>query len=336
MHTYEYIWLGGEDEFRGKTRVLDSVLSIDEVPLWNYDGSSTKQAEGHDSEVILHPVKVVKNPLKGGEHFIVLCETKRPDGTPLDNNHRVKAKEIFDRHLDEEPWYGLEQEYFLINPMTGYPIGFTKDGKSRQQGPFYCGVGAGNANGREVVVKHLNACMDAGLTISGINAEVAPGQWEFQIGPVEGIDAGDQLLLARYLLERICEEYTLSVNYQPKLIKGDWNGSGCHTNFSTKNMREGSGDRTGLEFIEEAIEKMAANHKEDMKVYGKNNELRMTGKHETASFDKFTHGKANRGASVRIGNETYQNEKGYFEDRRPGANINPYQVTSTILNTVMN
>lgn len=336
MHTYEYIWLGGENEFRGKTRVLEKILTLEEVPLWNYNGSSTKQAEEHDSEVILHPVKVVKDPFVGGDNFIVLCETRKPDGTPLENNHRVKAKEIFDKHLDEEPWFGLEQEYFLINPMIKYPIGFTKEGKARPQGPYYCGVGVGNSNGREVVLKHLHCCIKAGLTISGINAEVAPGQWEFQIGPVVGIDAGDQLLLARYLLERVCEEYTLLVNYQPKLLQGDWNGSGCHTNFSTKNMREGTEGKTGLEYIEEAIEKMAKNHHEDMKVYGDNNNLRMTGKHETASFDKFTHGKANRSASVRIGNDTYKNKKGYFEDRRPGSNINPYLVTSTIMNTIMN
>jgi len=336
MYTYEYVWLGGENEFRGKTRVLEKILKLEEVPLWNYDGSSTKQAEGHDSEVILHPVKIVKDPFVDGDNFIVLCETRKPDGTPLENNHRVKAKEIFDKHLDEKPWFGLEQEYFLVNPTIKYPVGFTKEGKARPQGPYYCGVGVGNSYGREAVLKHLRYCITAGLTISGINAEVAPGQWEFQIGPVVGIDAGDQLLLARYLLERVCEEFNLVVNYQPKLLQGDWNGSGCHTNFSTKNMREGTEGKTGLEYIEEAIEKMAKNHHEDMKVYGDDNHLRMTGKHETASFDKFTHGKANRGASVRIGNDTYKNKKGYFEDRRPGSNINPYLVTSTIMNTIMN
>jgi glutamine synthetase len=133
MYTYEYIWLGGNDEFRGKTRVLDTVLTIEKVPLWNYDGSSTKQAEGHDSEVILHPVKLIKNPLIKREGFIVLCETRKPDGTPLENNHRVNAKEIFDKHLEEKPWFGLEQEYFLVNPINSYPIGFTDDCKSRPQ-----------------------------------------------------------------------------------------------------------------------------------------------------------------------------------------------------------
>lgn len=335
MHIYEYIWMGGDNEFRGKSKVLDKVLTLEELPKWDYDGSSTKQADGNDSEVMLHPVKLIKDPLTNDSDFIVLCETRKPDGTPLNNNFRPTAKEIFDKHLQEKPWFGLEQEFFLFNPLSGYPVGFTNDGKSRPQGPFYCGVGSGNSNGREVMYQHLKACIKAGLTISGINAEVAPGQWEFQIGPVEGIDAADQLLLARYLLERICENYTLLVNYQPKLIKGDWNGSGCHINFSTTNMREGTEDKTGLEYIEEAIKNMAVNHIEDMKVYGEGNDKRLTGNNETSSYDTFTHGKANRGASVRIGNKTYKNKKGYFEDRRPASNINPYQAISALLKTVM-
>ena len=335
MITYEYVWIGGEDELRSKTRVMEAKDNLSEIPEWNYDGSSTKQAEGNDSEVIIRPVKMVKDPFRGKDHRLVLCDTYKPDGTPLPNNHRVKAKEIFDKYPDAKPWFGLEQEYFLINPMSGFPLGFDKEGKAAPQGRYYCSVGTGNSFGRSIVEEHLAACMYAGLTISGINAEVAPGQWEFQIGPVEGIDAGDQLLIARYILERVTEKFTTIVSYEPKLLKGDWNGSGCHTNFSTKNMREGTEGKTGLEYIEEAIQKLSVKHKEHMKVYGEKNDRRMTGKHETASYDKFTHGKANRGASVRIGNETYSNKKGYFEDRRPGANINPYQVTSMLLKTSM-
>ena len=335
MYLYEYIWIGGNDEIRSKTKVTKEKLEFEDLPKWNYDGSSTKQAEGHDSEVIIVPVKMVRDPFRTENDSLVLCTTYKPDGTPIFNNHRDKAKAIFDKYLDNKPWYGMEQEYFITNPITGYPLGFDSNGKAKEQGPYYCSVGTGNAFGRNVVEDHLRACVEAGLSLSGINAEVAPGQWEFQVGPVEGIDAGDQMILARYILERVAEKYNVCINYEPKLIKGDWNGSGCHVNFSTVEMREGTEGKTGLEYIEEAIEKLSKKHMEHMLIYGKNNERRMTGEHETASYDKFTHGKANRGASVRIGNETYANKKGYFEDRRPGSNIDPYIVTSKILETSM-
>ena len=340
MHLYEYVWIGGNGELRSKTKVMNKSATLEELPHWNYDGSSTSQAEGHDSEVIMRPVRMISDPFREGDNKIVLCDTYKPDGTPLPNNHRVAAKKIFDKYPEQEPWYGIEQEYFLVNPVSGFPLGFDNKGRAAEQGRYYCSVGTGNAFGRNIVEDHLKACVDAGLTISGINAEVAPGQWEYQIGPVVGIDAGDQLLLSRYLLERVAENYNVVVNYEPKLIQGDWNGSGCHTNFSTRNMREGTVDengveKTGLEYIEESIEKLSHKHAEHMAVYGENNDRRMTGAHETASYDKFSHGKANRGASVRIGNDTYDEKKGYFEDRRPGANMNPYQVTSILLETTM-
>lgn len=335
MYLYEYVWIGGSDELRSKTKVTKEKLSFEDLPDWNYDGSSTKQAEGHDSEVIIKPVKMIRDPFRTVNDSIVLCATYKPDGTPLPNNHRDKAKKIFDKYVDEKPWYGMEQEYFITNPLNGYPLGFDNKGRAAPQGQYYCSVGTGNAFGRDIVEDHLRACVEAGLNLSGINAEVAPGQWEFQVGPVEGIDAGDQMILARYLLDRVAEKYKVMINYEPKLIKGDWNGSGCHVNFSTENMREGTEGKTGLEYIEESIEKLSKKHKEHMMVYGENNDRRMTGEHETASFDKFTHGKANRGASVRIGNETYANKKGYFEDRRPASNINPYIVTSILLETTM-
>mgnify|MGYP006074804689 FL=1 len=335
MNTYEYVWIGGENELRSKTRVMKKKETLTDIPSWNYDGSSTKQTKGNDSEVIIKPVKMIKDPFREDGDMLVLCETYKPDGIPLSNNHRVSAKQVFDKYPEEKPWFGLEQEYFLVNPVSGFPLGFDNEGRAAEQGRYYCSIGTGNAFGRIVVEEHLRVCIKAGLTISGINAEVAPGQWEFQIGPVEGIDASDQLLLARYMLERIAEKYTLNISYSPKLLKGNWNGSGCHTNFSTKHMREGIDGKTGLEYIEDAIVKLSLKHKEHMAIYGKNNDKRMTGEHETASYDKFNKGVGNRGASIRIGNETNDNKKGYFEDRRPGANINPYQVTSMLLQTSM-
>lgn len=334
MTVVEYIWLGGNNELRSKTRVLDNVniaaISIKDIPDWNYDGSSTGQATGRESEVIIKPKTLFNNPFGQPYDYIVLCDTYLPDGSPLYNNTRIVADMIFNQKLDEEPWFGLEQEYFLIDPTTNKPLGFDETGK---QGQYYCSVGCENAFGRKFIDEHFRMCLHAGVKIGGINAEVAPGQWEFQIGPCVGIDAGDHLWTARYILQRLGEIHNVKIDLSPKPLKGDWNGSGCHTNYSTKNMREGTDEKTGLNYIDEAIDKLSKNHQEHMKLYGSGNEERMTGKHETASYTVFTDGVANRGASVRRGNETIKNKKGYFEDRRPSANCDPYLVTSAIFKT---
>ena len=332
----DYIWVGGNGQLRSKVRIVDSkycdyeAIGLDEVPDWNYDGSSTNQATGANSEIIIKPRAIFKDPWTQSGSYMVICDTYTPDGEPVFNNTRYNANNIFNQNLDEEPWFGLEQEYFLMNPYTHLPIGFNENDK---QGQFYCGVGCENAFGRNIAEEHLCKCLQAGITLSGINAEVAPGQWEFQVGPCFGIDAGDQLLMARYILLRLGEMYNVNINFEPKPLKGDWNGSGCHTNFSTVNMREGTENKTGLEHINDAIVKLSEKHDEHMNVYGSGNEERMTGEHETASYDKFTDGNGNRGASIRRSADTIKNEKGYFEDRRPSSNCDPYLVTSIIFQT---
>ena len=339
----EYIWLGGECELRSKARVLtldEGSIRIEDLPKWNYDGSSTGQASGSDSEVMLHPVALFRDPFRGGQQFfLILCDTYHPDGTPLNNNYRPQAKALFDAHSEEEPWFGIEQEYFLMNTRKteldgeSVPVGYSTHGLKGEQGQYYCSVGAENAFGREVADAHMIACLHAGITLSGINAEVAPGQWEYQVGPCTGIQSADHMWISRYLLERVAEKMGVRVCWDPKPLKGDWNGSGCHTNFSTKEMREGTEGKSGLTYINEAVERLSKVHVEHMNVYGSGNEERMTGAHETASFDTFTSGVADRGASVRIGNETAVNEKGYFEDRRPSSNMNPYLVTAKLFET---
>ena len=328
----EYIWIGGNNELRSKCRVMDGYDkdSVSFYPDWNYDGSSTGQAIGSDSEVIMKARAVFKCPFRKGDNRMVLCDTYLPNGQPHITNHRAGAVEIFDKKPDEEPWFGLEQEYFLVDLKTGKPLGC--EASIPEQGQFYCGVGGGNALGRDVVEEHLEKCLYAGLRISGINTEVAPAQWEFQIGPSLGIEAGDHLWMARYILNRVCEKYGVSVDLRPKLIK-EINGSGCHANFSTKGMREGTAEKTGLEIIDEAIMKLSKKHLEHMMIYGEGNKERMTGHHETASYDEFSFGRANRGRSVRIGNDTINNKKGYFEDRRPASNCDPYLVTGKIFET---
>jgi len=331
----DYVWIGGNMELRSKVMVLvlkhSKETKLEDFPEWNYDGSSTSQASGSDSEVIIKPHSIYKCPFRKGDNVIVFCDTYLPNGQPHSTNHRFGAKQIFDKKIELYPYYGLEQEYFLMNRATGKPYGQYEE--PIVQGQYYCSVGSCNAFGRKIADAHLDACLYAGLRISGINAEVAPCQWEFQIGPAVGIEAGDHLWMARYLLERITEEFgDVYIEYHPKPLQGI-NGSGCHCNYSTNEMREGRKEREGIEFIYEAIKKLEDNHDAHMKVYGADNDKRMTGLHETSSYKKFTYGKANRGCSVRIGNKTVKDGRGYFEDRRPASNCDPYLVTSKIFET---
>lgn len=335
----EYVWIGGDFELRSKARVVNGdVSSIDELEDWNFDGSSTGQANREQSEVFIRPKALFNDPFRKGYNKIVLCDTYKPDGTPAKNNNRYWANSMFEQKQEEEPWFGLEQEYFLIDPKTGYPLGFNGDGEAIEQGQYYCSAGTDNAFGRQIVDEHLNACIHAGVKISGVNAEVAPGQWEFQIGPCTGIDQGDHLWMARYFLYRIGELHKTRIDLEPKLESlgdGDWNGSGCHANYSTKKMREGDEHGTGLDHINNAIEKLGEKHMEHMEVYGSNNEKRMTGEHETADYYKFSVSDIDRGRSIRKGSMTIKNEKGYFEDRRPSSNCDPYLVTGKIYETTV-
>jgi glutamine synthetase len=313
----EYIWIGGRGEIRSKTKVIESMFK--EFPEWNYDASSTGQADSHgNTEGILKPVAYYKNPLRKinkYNNYLVLCETYDINGKPFETNNRYEALKLFNCKPEEEPWYGLEQEYFIgmINTKNVFN--------------HYCGRGSDKIE-REIAEKHMELCLEAGLNISGINAEVATEQWEFQIGPCRGIEAADQLIVARYLLERVAEQCNVNICYVPKPSKTA-NGSGCHTNFSTKTMRE----ENGIEEIYKAIEKLEKKHDEHIKVYGEENELRLTGEHETASYETFSWGKGTRNTSIRIPNHVVKDSHGYFEDRRPAANMDPYLVTSIIFKT---
>ncbi len=329
----EYVWIGGSgQDLRSKTKTLEhEVKDVSELPVWNYDGSSTGQAPGKDSEVYLKPVRIFKDPFRGAPNIMVLCETCLPDGdlTPIPTNTRRAAEAAFNQDLESKPWYGIEQEYTLFHKGGMTPLGWPEFGYPRPQGPFYCSVGTENAFGRRIVEAHYKACVYAGVNISGINAEVMPGQWEYQVGPCEGIESGDQLWMSRYIMYRVCEDFGVQVSFDPKPVKGDWNGAGCHTNFSTEAMRVDG----GYDEIIKAIEKLAKKHEEHIKVYGEGNERRLTGHHETAPITQFSYGVANRGASVRIPRQAKLEGKGYFEDRRPASNMDPYVVTSKIFRT---
>jgi glutamine synthetase len=332
----EYIWLGGATttggfDIRGKTMTLDKKpTSVAEMKVWNYDGSSTGQAPGDDSEVLIRPVRIFPDPFRGGDNILVLCETLLPGSlAPIPTNTRTAAKATFDKNLGLLPWFGIEQEYTLLKQDGIRPFGFPETGFPAAQGPYYCGAGFDSALGRPIADAHYKACLYAGVTISGINAEVMPGQWEYQVGPCVGIDSGDEMWMSRYLMVRVCELMGVNVTFDPKPMSGDWNGAGCHTNFSTEPMRQDG----GYAEIIKAIEKLGAKHDEHIKLYGEGNDRRLTGAHETAPITKFSYGVANRGASIRIPRDAERDGKGYFEDRRPASNMDPYVVTAKIFDT---
>eukprot|EP01083_Nonionella_stella_P077885 212914_1 len=326
----EYIWIGGNYELRSKTRTLEHAINvISDVPEWNFDGSSTGQAPGEDSEVVLKPVAFFPDPFRLKPNILVLCECMNTDDEPVKTNTRAEAAKFFEKESAEHCWFGMEQEYTLFCADGRTPLGWPTNGFPAPQGPYYCGVGAHEAFGRPVVEAHYRACLYSGVKISGCNAEVMAGQWEYQVGPCEGIDGGDHMIISRYLLMRVSEMFGVVVSFDPKPIPGDWNGAGCHCNFSTHKMRS----ENGYKYILSAIKNLEKEHKAHMMIYGAGNERRMTGKCETAAFDKFTYGVADRGASVRIPRITEKEQKGYFEDRRPASNMDPYVVNMRLAKT---
>jgi len=331
----EYIWIDGTGQnVRSKTKTLNFIpKSPKDLPIWNYDGSSTAQAEGSNSDVYLYPCAIYPDPFRRGNHKLVLCETFKHTKEPTESNHRVTCAKIMKEAADHHPWFGMEQEYTLLD--TDYhPLGWPKNGYPGPQGPYYCGVGANKVYGRDIVEAHYRSCLYSGITISGVNAEVMPAQWEFQVGPCEGIIMGDDLWVARYLMNRIAEEFQVQVTLDPKPMRGDWNGAGMHTNFSTTAMRK----ENGIKDIESGIEMLGKNHKAHIRAYdpneGLDNERRLTGLHETSSIHDFSAGIANRGASIRIPRDVAEAGMGYLEDRRPSSNADPYKVSEIIVRTV--
>ena len=322
----EYIWIDGSEPtqyLRSKTKVI----SKGESPsVWGFDGSSTNQAVGSDSDCVLNPVYTCPDPTRSEDDILVLCEVLNIDMSPHTSNHRAKCLEIFNEHSKHEPWFGIEQEYTFFKGAR--PLGWPENGFPAPQGGYYCGVGADEVFGRDVVEEHLDACIKAGIAISGINAEVMPAQWEFQVGPLDPVSVSDQLWVARWLLYRIAEDYGVTVTLDPKPVKGDWNGAGAHTNFSTKEMRN---SYDPIIAGAEALGKKADLH---IVNYGDRIEERLTGLHETCSYKEFRYGVSDRGASIRIPWQVDRDKKGYLEDRRPNANCNPYIVTRLITQTV--
>lgn len=351
----EYIWLDGcyPQQIRSKTKIIklhyseaNSVFvkwknNPETLPMWNFDGSSTEQAETSKSELLLKPVNIFKDPFKENG-FLVLSEVYNTDMTPHYTNKRAEMVETLDKY-DDETMYGFEQEYFIFDCKTNKPLGWPANNPytekittpSRPQGPYYCAVGGRNVAGRKFVEEHAKMCEVAGLEISGINAEVALGQWEYQIGPVYAKEGSDQLWISRYILERLSEKYDYYIVLDPKPYKGnDWNGSGMHVNFSTKTMRTDLKNKKAL--VIDACEKLATKIPEHIAVYGSNNEHRLTGANETCSINEYRFAIGDRTASIRIPSSIEDSTTpGYLEDRRPASNADPYELVNRIVKTIL-
>jgi len=338
----EYLWLDGYStpNIRSKTRytnieITDDFIKLEDVPEWGFDGSSTEQADGADSDCVLKPVSMFINtvdPLAGTNSYIVLCEVYNSDGTPHISNTRSLLRRDLENWEEYDMWFGIEQEYTIIDPQNGRPLGWPKSQFEfpPPQGRYYCGVGGDVARMRDLVHEHAMCCITSGIPLCGTNAEVMLSQWEYQIGPSNPLKICDGLWVARYMLEILAETKNVSISLDPKLIKGDWNGSGAHINFSTKYMREVGGE----EYMTCICEALEAAHDDHIDCYGVGNENRLTGLHETQHINRFSFGNSDRSASIRIPPSTAENNKGYLEDRRPASNMDPYLAINCLLNTV--
>jgi glutamine synthetase len=343
-----YIWTDSNNKIRNKLKIIPIDMAIYHTydikllrnyPEWNYDGSSTGQATGNNSEVLIRPVKVYRDTVNSymvfteysahNQQVIVLCETYNVDGTPHSTNKRYAADKLMKEYADKKPLFGIEQEFFIFHKDIEHNVNLEYADK-KPQGNYYCGVGGNNISSieRKCIEEIICCAMSAELSITGMNVEVAPSQWEIQVC-AEGIQAADQIMLLRYIMSRIAEKYNLYINIEPKPLKGEWNGSGCHVNFSTLSMRK----ENGYINIQNAIDNLKEKHTYHISHYGIGNKERLSGKYETAGWENFTFGVADRGASIRIPSVTILNKCGYFEDRRPSSNMNPYVVCPLIFST---
>lgn len=340
----EYVWIDTVGGLRSKSKTVDRIKILndkkefvryddftpDNLDKWNFDGSSTKQATGKFSDVYLLPKAVYPCPFRLGNNILVLCETQNPDGKPNAWNFRHDTVKLLGEDNEMGFMWGIEQEYTLFDVDGLWPYGWPKGYTPGEQDRFYCGNGARNAYGRDIVEAHYKACIYAGINISGTNAEVMPSQWEFQVGPTKGIAGADELWMARFILHRVAEEFGAVANFDCKPLK-DYNGAGLHTNVSTTATMD---KESGMKAIEKYMGLLEKRHKEHMTVYGESNQKRMTGAHETASYDTFSWGVGNRGSSVRVNAETAEKGWGYFEDRRPASDADPYRICAIIVETI--
>ena len=330
----DYVWVDGLGSplVRSKTKVVTPKAGNDgeyEVPIpeWNFDGSSTNQATTDDSERILQPQRVYQ---LSDKHYVVLCEVCLNDEerTPHSSNHRaVLRKSLDEGGFEKEIWLGFEQEFFLTKNDKN--VMWPKDGDPPNDTRYYCSSG-GPIKHRRLIREFASLCNTTGISVVGYNTEVSPGQWEYQVFADDPLKASDDLWVSRYLLQLSAESYDIGVSWHPKPHEG-WNGSGCHVNFSTVAMRQDGGEK----LVQEIMGNAEVLHTKHMECYGSLNERRMTGTHETSSYETFSHAVGSRGVSIRIPSSTAENDwKGYCEDRRPASNCDPYRVSRCVIEYV--
>jgi len=341
MVAVEYIWLGGRGEFRSKVRYI---REGDAITDWNYDGSSTGQASTENSEVVLRPVANYSDNADSHGKIYVLCETytMKDNGTmvPLPNNYRSAAA-VAGEGISDDMWFGFEQEFFIYDLVREKMLGTYHNMPPQSQ--YYCGVEAVGdyrygktsiewrsvSDVRKFTEILAQRCVDFGLGITGWNLEVAPGQAEIQIFG-KGLRACDDLMMMRYLAHRVLLEYNMKPVFDPKPMGSKWNGTGLHTNVSTTETR-GEG---GLDVMKGLMRRLAAKHADHLAVYGDGNEARLTGLHETSSMNEFSWSIGGRNTSVRIPRTCSVDGKGYFEDRRPAGNADPYRIAKRMAETL--
>lgn len=333
----EYVWLDGYEtpNLRSKTKYIElEEVDLSSVPEWGFDGSSTSQANSGDSDCILKPVKIYRrysDSYFDELAYIVLCEVMNRDGSPHESNYRSNLRDLSKKYVDHEMLFGIEQEYVIIDNRSNRPVDWPVNGFPNPQGRYYCGVGGDVVTVRWIPEEHAFRCLAAEIPLCGTNLEVMKSQCEYQIGTAGTLDICDDLWISRYILEIIVESYNrISISLDPKPIDGDWNGSGAHINFSTKYMRDIGGDG----YIKIVCEELGKRHNKDILNYGIGNNKRLTGNHETQNIDKFTWGASDRGASIRIPPSTSDKNKGYLEDRRPSANMDPYRAVACIVDAL--
>ena len=342
---FEYVWLDGSSskKLRSKVKFIDlkdlNAKSPEEMlsklPELSFDGSSTGQSKTDSSDCILKPIKAIPYRIDRTPSFIILCEVMNPDGTPHKTNTRSKMRETLEKVAGNGMIFGIEQEFVLTDPFTGKPLGWDKYNSDTPppQGDYYCGVGSDVTVGRDIVESFLIASAGAGIPLDGINAEVMLSQWEYQTKPKDALVASDELWITRFILQKVAERMKVGISYDPKLIDGDWNGSGGHINFSSEHMRKNA----DIDYMNLLCSSMSTYHDKAIEVYGVGNDRRLTGKNETSFVNNFSWGELDRTASIRIPSETVKNNgKGYLEDRRPSANFDPYEAFNYLLKVYNN
>lgn len=335
-----YVFVDGTlERTRCKTRTLDfEPKSAEECPEWTFCALASYQwpDAGPKSEAYLSPVALFRDPFLKGRNKLVLCEVLQHDRSPMKTNTRRSCLNAMNKAKDQQPWFGIEQEY-VVTEKDGHPVDWPRDAKHKIKalGPYCYGVGADVTSGRYISDAHYKACTYAGVKMAGTNCEGVLSQWEYQVGPLEGVDAADHLWMSRYILDRVAEDFGVLVSLDPMPYPpGNWLGSAMHTNFSTKAMRSDG----GVSAIRAAIEKLKSNADADLAKYDtarvKRNKLRVGSGMYTTPLEQFTADECSKEVSVRIPRTVVDAGKGYLEERRPGGNADPYTVCETIVRTV--